>query len=170
MASEQHPTMANGIQRVAASLYNNPDDDFKHVAGTTPGTEHPFTQNTSFVDRVAAYGHTSAARGESSASGREANSPEEYHEDADAAATSFTIPDEESCAQHVTTTEEHPTHPQHVHASPAHEPLPPPQANAVPVDPGALPEFVPVVTGVAPADALLLPSHFNLALKASSAT
>lgn len=138
---------SNGIQRVPASLYNNPDDtDFKHVAGTTPGTEDPFSLNGTFADRVRC---DNVARGESSASDREEIPPKQCCKDADVpAVTSFTVPEQESCSQRATT-EEGPTHPQHVHTSPpAHDPLPPPPVNSLPVDPGALPEFVPVVTGV----------------------
>jgi hypothetical protein len=138
---------ANGIQRVAASLYNNPDDDFQHIAGTTPANAtDPFSQSTSFVERVAAYGQTSTAK-DSSVSDRE-DAREDYGEHDAPPVTSFTVPEEASTARHATTESAaaQPIHAQHVHTSPpANEPLPP--ANA-PVGVGALPEFVPVVTGV----------------------
>lgn len=143
---------ATGIQRAAESLYNNPDDDFKHVAGTTPATETPFSRNRTFVDRVAAY--AGSASRESAASEKEADAPYERESDAEPAVPSFSVPDEQSCARHATTesvrntTVESAPHPQHVHTSPAQEPHRQPSAHAEPADPRKLPEFVPVVTGV----------------------
>jgi hypothetical protein len=47
---------AQAIQRVTASVYDNPDDAFPHIAGTTPPSDViDDAGNNSFLDRVAAY-------------------------------------------------------------------------------------------------------------------